>query len=163
MGFTLSDAEGHRDDSVGAGDSVQTADEVRQVVQHTQVVLHHDDVSASRRQHTQSRHSKRDDEQRLRLNSGGRALPVRGDEGANGDGSLQPLFNIQVTGRFVKHKTAADTANTVISGRSESKCEAFQTRASAVAHMSALWMQTTAQANLCSSPPDKSSTFLPRR
>lgn len=30
-------------------------------------------------------------------------------------------------------------------------------------YMSALWMQTTAQANLCSSPPDKSSTFLSRR
>ena len=30
-------------------------------------------------------------------------------------------------------------------------------------HMSALWMQTTAQANLCSSPPDRSSTFLSRR
>lgn len=41
---TFSDAEGHCDDSVGAGDSVQTADEVGQVIQHTQVVFHHDDV-----------------------------------------------------------------------------------------------------------------------
>lgn len=29
--------------------------------------------------------------------------------------------------------------------------------------MSALWMQTTAQANLCSSPPDRSSTLRSRR
>lgn len=51
MFVTLSDAEGHGDDSVGAGDSVQTADEVRQVVQHTQVVLHHNDVSAIKHTH----------------------------------------------------------------------------------------------------------------
>lgn len=36
-------------------------------------------------------------------------LPVWSDERADGDGSLQPLFNIQVTGRFVKHKTAVET------------------------------------------------------
>uniref|UniRef100_A0A0E9SB26 Uncharacterized protein n=1 Tax=Anguilla anguilla TaxID=7936 RepID=A0A0E9SB26_ANGAN len=29
--------------------------------------------------------------------------------------------------------------------------------------MSALWMHTTAQAKRCSSPPDRSSTFLSRR
>lgn len=45
--FTLSDAEGHGNDSIGARDSVQTADEVRQVVQHAQIVLHHDDVPAT--------------------------------------------------------------------------------------------------------------------
>lgn len=44
VSFTLSDAEGHGDNSVGAGDSIQTADEVRQVVQHTQVVLHHNNI-----------------------------------------------------------------------------------------------------------------------
>lgn len=42
--LTFPDAEGHGDHSVGAGDSVQAADEVRQVVQHTQVVLHHNDI-----------------------------------------------------------------------------------------------------------------------
>lgn len=35
-------------------------------------------------------------------------LPVRGDERADGDGSLQPLFHIQITGRLVEHKTAAE-------------------------------------------------------
>lgn len=44
LSLTFSDAEGHGDNSIGAGDSIQTADEVRQVVQHTQVVLHHNDV-----------------------------------------------------------------------------------------------------------------------
>lgn len=44
FGLTFPDAEGHGDDPVGAGDAVQAADEVWQVVQHAQVVLHHDDV-----------------------------------------------------------------------------------------------------------------------
>lgn len=44
LSLTFSDAEGHGDNSIGAGDSIQTADEVRQVVQHTQIVLHHNDV-----------------------------------------------------------------------------------------------------------------------
>lgn len=47
LGSTFSDAEGHGDHAVGTGDSVQTADEVRQVVQHTQVVLNHNDVPGS--------------------------------------------------------------------------------------------------------------------
>ncbi len=51
--LTLSDAEGHGDDPVGAGDSVQTADEVRQVVQHTQVVLHHNNVPETQTMMTQ--------------------------------------------------------------------------------------------------------------
>ena len=34
-------------------------------------------------------------------------LPVGGDEGPDGDGRLQPLLHIQVTGRLVKHKTEA--------------------------------------------------------
>lgn len=59
-GFTLSDAEGHGDDSVGAGDAVQTADEVRQVVQNTQVVFHHDDVPETHDDH-QSRTQLRTD------------------------------------------------------------------------------------------------------
>lgn len=109
MCFTLSDAEGHRDDSVGAGDSVQTADEVRQVVQHTQVVLHHDDVSATQHRHTQSWYSKKVWWTASAVKQQVTPLPVRGDEGADGDGSLQPLFNIQVTGRFIKHKTAVET------------------------------------------------------
>lgn len=57
-GFTLSDAEGHGDDSVGAGDAVQTADEVRQVVQNTQVVFHHDDVPETHDDHQSNRGSK---------------------------------------------------------------------------------------------------------
>lgn len=43
---TLSHAEGHGDDPVGAGDPVQAADEVGQIIQHAQVVFHHDDVPA---------------------------------------------------------------------------------------------------------------------
>lgn len=34
--------------------------------------------------------------------------PVRGDEGADGDGGLQPLLYIQIAGRFIKHKTAGE-------------------------------------------------------
>ena len=41
---TFPDAEGHGDHSVRAGHSIQAADKVRQVVQHTQVMLHHNDV-----------------------------------------------------------------------------------------------------------------------
>lgn len=48
LSLTFSDAEGHGDNSIGAGDSIQTADEVRQVVQHTQVMLHHNDVPRTR-------------------------------------------------------------------------------------------------------------------
>lgn len=33
-------------------------------------------------------------------------LPVRGDERADGDGSLQPLLYIQVAGGLIEHKTA---------------------------------------------------------
>ena len=44
---TLSDAEGHGNDPVCARDSVEAADEVRQIIQNTQVVLHHDDVPVS--------------------------------------------------------------------------------------------------------------------
>ncbi len=47
-------------------------------------------------------------------------VPVRGDERADGDGSLQPLFHIQVTGRLVKHKTA-ETEKTVMSLRLRSE------------------------------------------
>lgn len=42
--FTFSDTEGHGDHSVSTGDSVQTADEIRQVVQHAQVMFYHNDV-----------------------------------------------------------------------------------------------------------------------
>lgn len=36
------------------------------------------------------------------------ASPVRGDEGADGDGGLQPLLYIQIAGRFIEHKTAGE-------------------------------------------------------
>lgn len=95
-----------------------------------------------------------------------KALPVWGDERPDGDGSLQSLFNIQVTWRFVKHKTKKKhTTNTPVShsggGESDIICEGAAS--GAFPHMSACWMQTTAQANLCSSPPERSSTFLSRR
>lgn len=43
-GLTFSDAERHSDHTVGTWHTVQTADEVGEVIQHTQVVLHHNDV-----------------------------------------------------------------------------------------------------------------------
>lgn len=45
FGDTFSYAEGHGDDAVGTGYSIQTADEVRQVVQNTQIMLYNNYVS----------------------------------------------------------------------------------------------------------------------
>lgn len=47
--------------------------------------------------------------------------PVRGDERADGDGGLQPLLYIQVTGRFVEHETAAEEQKVGQSLTSETK------------------------------------------
>ena len=77
---TLSDAERHRDDAVRARHAVQAADEVGQVVEHRQVVLHHDDVL------------------------------VGGDQAADGARRLQPLLHVQVARRLVKHETASGEA-----------------------------------------------------
>lgn len=84
--------------------------------------------------------------------------PVRGDERADGDGGLQPLLDVQVAGRLVEHEAAADDT-----GVKRVKGQGSKVGATSNTHMSAFWMQTTAQANLCSSPPDRSSTFLSRR
>lgn len=104
MGFTLSDAEGHGDNSVGTGDSVETADEVGQVVQHAQVVLHHDDVPAETSVFIRQQTSRR---RTVPLNE-----PVWGDERADGDGSFQPLLHIQITGWLVEHEAAVKHSKT---------------------------------------------------
>lgn len=44
-----------------------------------------------------------------------KVLPVWGDKGTDGDGSLQPLLHIQIAGRFVKHKTAAEGTQLLVS------------------------------------------------
>lgn len=101
LSLTFSDAEGHGHDPVGAGDSVQTADEVGQVVQHAQVVLHHNDVPEMEQDVEEQ---EKDPGEKAAAGSS----PVWGDEGADGDGSLQPLLHVQVTGRLIKHETAAE-------------------------------------------------------
>lgn len=54
--------------------------------------------------------------------------PVGGDEWADGDGGLQPLFNIQVTGRLVKHETAAEEQKQEDGGQSASSALSSQTK-----------------------------------
>ena len=46
---TFADRERHCDDTVGALHAVETADEVGQIVKHTEIVLHHNHVAARRR------------------------------------------------------------------------------------------------------------------
>lgn len=42
---TFSYTEGHGDDAIGTGNSIETADEVRKVVQNTQIMLYNNYVS----------------------------------------------------------------------------------------------------------------------
>mmetsp|Transcript_16711 Transcript_16711/g.24544 ORF Transcript_16711/g.24544 Transcript_16711/m.24544 type:complete len:414 (-) Transcript_16711:112-1353(-) len=70
-------AEGHGDDPVGGGHAVEAADVVRQVVQHSQIVLHHQHVAADP------------------------TIPFY--EGADGEGGPEPLLHVQVRGGLVEH------------------------------------------------------------
>ena len=68
------DRERHSDHAIGSGDSVQAADEVGQVVQHGEVMLHHYDEL------------------------------VGVDQVPDGHGRVQSLLHIQVGGGLVEHE-----------------------------------------------------------
>ena len=71
---TFSDAEGHSDHSIGSRHAVQAADEVGEVVEHRQIVLHHDDVA------------------------------VGPEQAADRLGSLQTLLYVQVGRGLIEHE-----------------------------------------------------------
>jgi len=106
---TLSDAEGHGHDSVGARDAVQTTDEVREVVEHAEVMFYHDDVPGVHKIHiihaeVMFDHDDVPGVHKIHIIHAVHT-PVRGDERADGHGGLQPLLHVQVTRRLVKHET----------------------------------------------------------
>lgn len=78
---TFSYAEGHGDNSISTRYTIQTANEIRQVVKHRQVVLHYNDVL------------------------------IGGYQTTNGLSSFQTLFYIKVTRRLIKHETKKKKEN----------------------------------------------------
>lgn len=97
---TFSDTEGHSHNTICTGNSIETADEVWQVIKNRQIMLHNND-------------------ELFWVN-----------QLSNSQGSFKSLFHIQVTGGFIEHETIKSHFNiykSVLLTKSLSSCYTCKT------------------------------------